>query len=42
MAHLETLIDELAGFGSTTTNIVYSQTLPFRGPPGPATEPADG
>jgi len=42
MAHLETLIDELAGFGSTTTNIVYSQTLPFRGPRGPATEPADG
>ena len=42
MAHLETLIDELAGFGSTTTNIVYSQTLPFRGPRGPATEAADG
>ncbi|MGH3373120.1 MAG: Lrp/AsnC family transcriptional regulator [Actinoallomurus sp.] len=42
MAHLETLIDELAGFGSTTTNIVYSQTLPFRGPRGPATEPAGG
>jgi Lrp/AsnC family transcriptional regulator, leucine-responsive regulatory protein len=36
MTHLETLIDELAGFGSTTTNIVYSQTLPFRGPQGPA------
>jgi Lrp/AsnC family leucine-responsive transcriptional regulator len=36
MAHLETIVDELARFGSTTTNIVYSQTLPFRGPQGPA------
>jgi Lrp/AsnC family leucine-responsive transcriptional regulator len=36
MAHLEKLIDELAQFGSTTTNLVYSQTLPFRGPQGPA------
>jgi Lrp/AsnC family leucine-responsive transcriptional regulator len=35
MAHLETIVDELAQFGSTTTNIVYSQTLPFRGPLGP-------
>ncbi|MGW0785469.1 Lrp/AsnC family transcriptional regulator [Streptomyces sp. NPDC002913] len=32
MAHLETLMDELAGFGSTTTSVVYSRTLPFRGP----------
>jgi Lrp/AsnC family transcriptional regulator, leucine-responsive regulatory protein len=32
MAHLEQLIDELAGFGSTTTSVVYSQTLPYRGP----------
>ncbi|WP_214413293.1 Lrp/AsnC family transcriptional regulator [Sphaerisporangium fuscum] len=32
MAHLEELINELAQFGSTTTNIVYSQTLPYRGP----------
>ncbi|WP_248961700.1 Lrp/AsnC family transcriptional regulator [Sphaerisporangium perillae] len=32
MPHLEKLIDELAGFGSTTTSIVYSQTLPYRGP----------
>jgi Lrp/AsnC family leucine-responsive transcriptional regulator len=32
MRHLERLIGELADFGSTTTNIVYSQTLPFRGP----------
>ncbi|WP_345348251.1 Lrp/AsnC family transcriptional regulator [Actinoallomurus liliacearum] len=32
MAHLERLVDELAQFGSTTTNVVYSQTLPYRGP----------
>ncbi len=36
MGHLEQLIDELAQFGSTTTNLVYSQTMPFRGPRGPA------
>jgi Lrp/AsnC family leucine-responsive transcriptional regulator len=35
MAHLERIIDELAQFGSTTTNVVYSQTLPYRGPQGP-------
>lgn len=35
MEHLETLMDELAGFGSTTTNVVYSQTLPHRGPIAP-------
>ncbi|GAA5023359.1 Lrp/AsnC family transcriptional regulator [Kitasatospora paranensis] len=35
MAHLEALMDELAGFGSTTTSIVYSQTLPYRGPERP-------
>ena len=32
MEHLETMVDELAGFGSTTTSVVYSQTLPHRGP----------
>jgi Lrp/AsnC family leucine-responsive transcriptional regulator len=32
MAHLEGLIDQLTPFGGTTTNIVYSQTLPYRGP----------
>ncbi|WP_055603020.1 Lrp/AsnC family transcriptional regulator [Streptomyces aureus] len=32
MEHLETLVDELAGFGSTTTSVVYSRTLPQRGP----------
>lgn len=36
MAHLEKVIDELAAFGSTTTNIVYTQTLPYRGPQQPA------
>ena len=35
MEHLETLMDELAGFGSTTTSVVYSQTLPYRGPQQP-------
>lgn len=32
MGHLEKIIDELAQFGSTTTNLVYSRTLPYRGP----------
>lgn len=32
MEHLETLVDELAGLGSTTTSVVYSRTLPRRGP----------
>ncbi|MEV4629483.1 Lrp/AsnC family transcriptional regulator [Micromonospora sp. NPDC049523] len=36
MAHLEQLIDELAQFGSTTTNLVYSQPLPYRGPQAPS------
>ncbi|MEV3982965.1 Lrp/AsnC family transcriptional regulator [Nonomuraea sp. NPDC049758] len=35
MSHLERVIDELARFGSTTTSIVYSQTLPYRGPAAP-------
>jgi len=35
MEHLETLVDELAGFGSTTTGVVFSQTLPYRGPERP-------
>ena len=35
MEHLETLMDELANFGSTTTSVVYSQTLPYRGPARP-------
>ncbi|GIG60971.1 AsnC family transcriptional regulator [Longispora fulva] len=32
MAHLEQLMNELARFGGTNTNVVYSQTLPYRGP----------
>src|SRR3984885_5387847 len=35
MGHLETIMDELASFGSTTTSVVYSQTLPYRGPERP-------
>jgi Lrp/AsnC family leucine-responsive transcriptional regulator len=35
MEHLEALMSELADFGSTTTNPVYSQTLPYRGPRAP-------
>lgn len=31
MRHLEQVIDELTAFGTTTTNIVYNQTLPYRG-----------
>jgi Lrp/AsnC family transcriptional regulator, leucine-responsive regulatory protein len=38
MAHLEQLVNELTLFGSTTTNLVYSQTLPYRGPQGPGTD----
>lgn len=37
MPHLEQLVNELGRLGSTTTNIVYSQTLPYRGPRGPRT-----
>jgi Lrp/AsnC family leucine-responsive transcriptional regulator len=36
MVHLEQLVDELAQFGSTTTNVVYSETLALRGPARPA------
>jgi len=32
MSHLERVVDDLAQFGSTTTNLVYSRTLPYRGP----------
>jgi Lrp/AsnC family leucine-responsive transcriptional regulator len=35
MEHLETLVGELANFGSTTTSVVYSQTMPYRGPARP-------
>lgn len=41
MRHLEHLVNELTAFGSTTTSIVYSQTLPYRGIGGrPADESA--
>ncbi|MGW0936802.1 Lrp/AsnC family transcriptional regulator [Streptomyces sp. NPDC002666] len=32
MGHLEEVVDALAEFGSTTTNLVFSRTLPLRGP----------
>jgi Lrp/AsnC family leucine-responsive transcriptional regulator len=35
MEHLEQLINELTEFGTTTTNLVYSQTQPYRGPQSP-------
>ncbi|MYS39693.1 winged helix-turn-helix transcriptional regulator [Streptomyces sp. SID5998] len=35
MEHLERLVDELAGLGSTTTSVVYSHTLLYRGPDRP-------
>ncbi|MFD6139577.1 Lrp/AsnC family transcriptional regulator [Promicromonospora sp. NPDC060271] len=31
MQHLEQVIDALTAFGTTTTNVVYTQTLPYRG-----------
>lgn len=31
MRHLEQVINELTAFGTTTTNIVYNQTLSYRG-----------
>lgn len=35
MGRLEEIVNQLAFFGSTNTNIVYNQTLPYRGPQGP-------
>ncbi|GAA1170133.1 Lrp/AsnC family leucine-responsive transcriptional regulator [Kitasatospora gansuensis] len=35
MSHLEELVDALAQFGSTTTNLVLSRMLPLRGPQAP-------
>jgi Lrp/AsnC family transcriptional regulator, leucine-responsive regulatory protein len=35
MEHLETVVGELANFGSTSTSVVYRQTLPYRGPDRP-------
>ncbi|MFJ2030778.1 Lrp/AsnC family transcriptional regulator [Streptosporangium sp. NPDC087985] len=31
MAHLEQLVNELTELGTTTTNLVYNQTLPYGG-----------
>lgn len=42
MAHLEELVDALAQFGSTTTNLVLSRPLPFRGPREPGTDGVEG
>ncbi|MFF0520806.1 Lrp/AsnC family transcriptional regulator [Actinomadura nitritigenes] len=33
MGHLEEVVDELLELGSTTTNLVYSEPLPYRGLP---------
>jgi Lrp/AsnC family leucine-responsive transcriptional regulator len=38
MEHLEQLVNELTEFGTTTTNLVYSQTQPYRGPQAPPPE----
>ncbi|UED87466.1 Lrp/AsnC family transcriptional regulator [Streptomyces profundus] len=35
MPALEQVVDALAQFGGTTTNIVYSEPLPYRGPRAP-------
>ncbi|MFF3442671.1 Lrp/AsnC family transcriptional regulator [Streptosporangium sp. NPDC002721] len=37
MGHLEEIVNELAQLGNTTTNLVYSRTLPYRGPREPRT-----
>lgn len=31
-AHLEEIVDELSQFGHTTTSVIYSETLGYRGP----------
>lgn len=36
MPQLEEFVNELGHFGSTTTNLVYTQTLPYRGPQAPS------
>jgi Lrp/AsnC family leucine-responsive transcriptional regulator len=35
---VEELVKELTAFGSMTTNLIYSQTQPYRGPQGPPAE----
>ncbi|MEU7474687.1 Lrp/AsnC family transcriptional regulator [Lentzea sp. NPDC042327] len=39
MPHLERVVDELMAFGSTTTSIVYSQTMTYRGVSAPPAVP---
>lgn len=39
MAQLEATVDALAQFGSTTTNLVLSRPLPYRGPGEPKAQP---
>ncbi|WP_030553950.1 Lrp/AsnC family transcriptional regulator [Streptomyces exfoliatus] len=41
MAHLEEVVDKLAEFGSTTTNLVLSRPLPLRGPRVPRARPSE-
>ncbi|OLF14339.1 AsnC family transcriptional regulator [Actinophytocola xinjiangensis] len=38
MRHLERIVNDLTSLGTTTTNLVYSQTLPYRGIGGPPPE----
>ncbi|MDQ3787967.1 MAG: Lrp/AsnC family transcriptional regulator [Actinomycetota bacterium] len=42
MRHLEQVVNELTELGTTTTNIVYTQTLPFRGIAGPPSGEIEG
>ncbi|NIK59632.1 Lrp/AsnC family transcriptional regulator [Kribbella shirazensis] len=42
MPHLEELVNELTDFGSTTTNLVYSQTQRYRGPQKPVADQPRG
>lgn len=41
MGELERLVDELAFHGQTSTNLVYSQTIPPRGPQAPCAMDAE-
>ncbi|MCZ0982725.1 Lrp/AsnC family transcriptional regulator [Streptomyces diastatochromogenes] len=41
MAHLEGIVEALAEFGSTTTNLVFSRPLPLRGPSEPGFDGPD-
>ncbi|MEU9024189.1 Lrp/AsnC family transcriptional regulator [Actinomadura sp. NPDC048394] len=39
MGHLEKVVDELLELGTTTTNLVYSEPLPYRGLPAHPVKP---